>query len=281
MVINADSAQVYRDLRILSARPSDEEEAEAPHRLFGYRDGADPCSAADWATEARSEIAQAHGSNNLPILVGGTGLYLRTLMEGIAPVPAIDPEIRSAVRAMPVEQAFAALASEDPNMAETLIPTDTTRVARALEVIRTTGRSLREWRQERVGGIAAEVRLLPLILLPPREWLRDRCDRRFEVMMGKAGLEEARRLLARNLSADFPVMRAIGVPQVAAFLRGEVSKEVAISEGQAATRQYAKRQYTWFRRQPPESWARLEQPIDREEALQRALLLLGASGQMA
>ena len=171
-VINADSAQVYRDLRIVTARPSAEEEARAPHRLFGHVDAADAgYSAARWASEARDAIDAAVAAGSLPILVGGTGLYLRTLIDGIAPVPEIDPAIRAEVRAMPVADAYAALADADPEQAAKLNPTDTTRVARALEVIRSTGRSIAEWRRERVGGIGERIDLRALILLPPREWL--------------------------------------------------------------------------------------------------------------
>ena len=274
VVINADSAQVYRDLRILSARPTVEEERRAPHLLYGYRDGAQPFSAADWAADARVQIQKVHGGGKLPILVGGTGMYLRTLLDGIAPVPEIDPETRSQVRALPVEESFAALAQEDPAAADRLNPADTTRIARALEVVRSTGRPLSQWQAERIGGIAHGVHLLPLILLPPRGWLHGRCDRRFAEMLSPEGLEEVNGLLERQLDPALPVMRAIGVPQVAAFTRGQLTRKEALLTGQAATRQYAKRQYTWFRRQPPDNWPRLEEPLDGEEALERALNLL-------
>lgn len=272
VIINADSAQVYRDLRILSARPSKEEEAKAPHRLYGCRDGAEPYSAAAWAKDAGEEIRGVQAAGKLPILAGGTGLYLRTLLDGIAPVPEVKAEIRQEVRALPVGKAFAALAREDANAAHRLRPSDTARVARALEVVRSTGRPLAEWQRDRVGGMAAEVALRPLILLPPREWLTERCDLRFEQMIGPEGVEEARRLLGRKLDPSLPVMRAIGVPQIAALLRGEFSRDEALAAGRTATRQYAKRQYTWFRRQPSESWPRFTTPLDelgvKEEALQ-------------
>ncbi len=256
VVINADSAQVYRDLRILSARPSEAEEARAPHRLYGYRDGADPCSAADWAGDSKAAIRDAHRAGQLPILVGGTGLYMRTLLEGIAPVPEIDAEIRRDVRALPVVEAFAALEREDPPATRRLRPSDTTRVARALEVVRSTGRPLLDWQGEKAGGIGEEVRLRPLILLPPRDWLYERCNRRFETMFGPTAFAEVEALLARRLDPILPVMRAIGVPEVAAFLEGKLGREEAIAAGQTATRQYAKRQYTWFSRQPPAEWPR-------------------------
>src|SRR5512139_2356525 len=271
VVINADSSQVYRDLAIVSARPTKEEEARAPHRLYGYRDGALPFSAADWAADARAAVKDAHAAGRLPILVGGTGLYLRTLIEGIAPVPPIDPEVRAAVRAMPVAESHAALAAEDPKAAQRLRPSDTTRVARALEVVRSTGLPLSHWQQHKAGGIGDRVHLLPLILLPPREWLYARCDRRFDQMMSEQGIEEVRRLLERKLDPALPVMRAIGVAAIAAFLRGEMDREEALEAGRTATRQYAKRQYTWFSHQPPPDWPRFREPLDGDRETARAI----------
>ena len=270
VVINADSTQVYRDLRIVSARPSAEEEARVPHRLYGTRDGADACSAAEWAADAKAAIAGAHDERQLPVLVGGTGLYLRTLLDGIAPVPDIDPDIRAAVRAMPVADAHAALSREDPPAAARIRRSDTTRTARALEVVRSTGRPLAEWQREKVGGISAEVSLAPLILLPPRDWLYARCDARFEKMFSNEGIEEVSSLLARNLPALAPVMRAIGVREIAAYLNGDLDRAAALEAGRTATRQYAKRQYTWFARQPPAPWPQFRAPLEAgviEEAL--------------
>lgn len=261
VIVNADSAQVYRDLRILTARPSAADEARIPHRLYGYRDGAEPCSAADWGNDASAAIRAAHAEGRLPILAGGTGLYLRTLLDGIAPVPPIDPEVRRAVRALPVADAHAALAREDPEAAARLRPADSSRVARALEVVRSTGRRLGDWQRQKTGGIGAEVRLRPLILLPPRDWLYERCDRRFESMVDGGGPEEVRALLARGLDPSLPVMRAIGVAEIGALLNGHCSRDEAVAAGRTATRQYAKRQYTWFSRQPPAHWPRfLEAP---------------------
>jgi tRNA dimethylallyltransferase len=273
VIVNADSAQVYKDLRVISARPSEEEEARIPHRLYGTSDGADPCSAADWAREAKAAIADAHGAGLLPILVGGTGLYLRTLLDGIAPVPEIDPEIRWAVRAMSVSIAHEALQREDAEAAGRLRPTDTSRVARALEVVRSTGRTLSAWQGERVGGLAGMVHLRPLLLLPPRPWLYERCDARFAGMMSEQGLEEVSLLLARDLSPSVPVMRAIGVREIAAFLRGKATREEALTAGRIATRRYAKRQYTWFAHQPPAEWLRFTDPLG-PETLVDALRLL-------
>jgi tRNA dimethylallyltransferase len=255
-IINADSMQVYADLRILTARPTIAEEARVPHRLFGYVDGAEACSAARWAADARAAITEAHAEGRLPILVGGTGLYLRTLIDGIAPVPEIAPAIRSAVRALPVADAHAALAAADPAAAARLAPGDTSRIARALEVVRSTGRPLAEWQACREGGIDGTVHLAALILLPDRDWLADRIDRRFATMLATAQ-DEVRALLARrDIPADAPVRRAIGVAELARHLAGEITHDAAMDAGSLATRQYAKRQSTWFRRQPPGGWER-------------------------
>lgn len=259
-MINADASQVYRDLRILSARPDAADEARVPHLLFGYRDGAAACSAAQWAADARAAIETAQNEGRLPILVGGTGLYLRTLLDGIAPVPEIDAAVRAEVRAMPVAEAHAALTREDPAAAARLAPADTTRVARALEVVRSTGRTLADWQATRSGGIGASIDLHPLILLPEREDLVARCDARLMEMFDTGGVEEVAALLARtDLPADAPVRRAIGVPEITAMLAGSLAREAALAAAQLATRRYAKRQYTWFRHQPPAEWPRTSQ----------------------
>jgi tRNA dimethylallyltransferase len=264
IVINADSAQVYQDLRIVSARPSQADEARAPHRLYGYRDGADVCSAADWAADARAEIDAAHQAGKLPILVGGTGLYLRTLLEGIAPVPPIEPSVRQSVRSLGLPETLRALRREDPEAAERIRPTDSSRLARALEVVRSTGHPLAQWQREKQGGIADRVKLYPLILLPPRDWLYRRCDARFDDMFSEAGMDEVRTLLDRRLNPALPVMRAIGVREIGAFLSGAFGRAEALEAGRTATRRYAKRQYTWFSRQPPPEWPRSSAPLDCE-----------------
>ena len=258
VVINADSAQVYADLAVLSARPSEEEMQGVDHRLFGTWDGAAACSAADWAEQARAVIADVHQRGAVPILVGGTGLYLRTLLDGIAPVPPIDPAVRDLVRGMPVSDAYAALLVEDPERAAALSPTDRTRVARALEVVRSTGQSLGHWQAQLAGGIGNLVQLHTAVLLPPRDWLYERCDRRFAQMLERGALEEVQRLLARKIDPDMPVMRAIGVPELTALQAGTVSQSEALASGAQATRNYAKRQFTWFRNQSPPDWRRIE-----------------------
>jgi len=273
VVVNADSAQVYADLAVLSARPSPADMGGIEHRLYGAWDGAIACSAADWAEAASAQIADIHRSGAIPILVGGTGLYLRTLLDGIAPVPAIPPETRAAVRALPVAEAHAALRREDPERAARLHPTDTARVARALEVVRATGRTLASWQAERVGGIGGAVHLFPAILLPPRDWLYPRCDTRFAAMVDGGAMGEVEALLARRLDPALPVMRAIGVPEIAAFLRGELGRDAAIAAGAQATRNYVKRQFTWLRHQPPSRWPGIESETFDADTLFESLFL--------
>lgn len=262
VIINADSAQVYSELPVLSAQPTPDEMAQAPHRLFGYLDGTEPCSAARWAKDAKSAIAEAHDTGALPVLVGGTGLYMRTLLDGIAPIPEIDPALRADIRNLPVAEAYAALQDVDPQAAASLAPTDSSRIARALEVIQSTGRSILSWRQDKIGGIGADITLKPVLLLPPRAWLYDRCDQRFDAMMDGGAVEEVAALLKLNLPGDAPVMRAIGVREISAMLAGEMTRDQAAALGKIATRQYAKRQYTWFRNQAPAHWPRFDDVIN-------------------
>jgi tRNA dimethylallyltransferase len=252
-VINADASQVYRDLRILSARPTDEEEARVPHRLFGYKDGAFACSAAEWAEDAKVAIGEALGAGRLPILVGGTGLYISTLLQGIAPVPEIDPEVRRAVRALPAAAAHAALAAEDPAAAARLHPNDTARLHRALEVVRTTGRPIAAWRESRVGGIATDYVIELQTIVTPVPELYARCDARVDQMIARGAVEEAAALRDRRLDPALPVMRAIGVSQLIQYLAGELKLEAAVAAIKQATRNYAKRQRTWLRHQLPPS----------------------------
>jgi len=272
VIINADSMQVYRDLRVVTARPDEADEARHPHRLFGYIDGAEACSAARWARDAKMAVSQAHAERRLPVLVGGTGLYLRTLLDGIAPVPDIDPEVRADIRAMAVTDAYEALTREDATAAGRLAPGDTTRVARALEVVRSTGQPLAYWQMQSVGGIAASIQLVPLALLPPRDWLFARCDARFEIMID-AGQSEVAALAGRKLDPALPVMRAIGVSEIVGLLDGGLDRSRAVAAGQLATRRYAKRQYTWFANQSPTEWARCTTNLDIAEVRQLAIIL--------
>ncbi len=236
------------------------------HRLFGAWDGADACSAADWAVRAKAEIADCHANDAVPILVGGTGMYLKVLIEGIAPIPAIAPEVREVVRSMDTETAYAALMIEDPVRAADLNPGDSQRIARALEVKRSTGVTLGDWQQAKTGGIGEEVALHPLVMMPPRQWVYDRCDTRFAAMLDDGAVEEVAALLKRELPEDLPIMRAIGVSEIAALIREEITREDAIIAGSQATRNYAKRQFTWLRGQSPADWPKVEsQNIEIDE----------------
>jgi tRNA dimethylallyltransferase len=264
VIINADSAQVYADLAVLSARPTAAEMGGIDHRLFGAWDGAEACTAAGWAAAARKEIARCHEEGSVPILAGGTGLYLKVLLEGIAPIPEIDPHIREVVRALPTTSAYAALMIEDPERASQLEPGDSQRIARALEVKRSTGVTLADWQLAKSGGIAEEVTLHPLLLLPPREWVYRRCDARFAAMLEGRAIAEVEALLARDLEPDLPVMRAIGVREIAALIENRSTREHTLEAGAQATRNYAKRQFTWFRRQTDPQWRRIEGEVELE-----------------
>jgi tRNA dimethylallyltransferase len=268
VIVNADSAQLYRDLNVISAAPTVEELSRAEHRLYGVIDGAEPCSAADWAAMARRQIKEVHAHGKMPILVGGTGLYLTTLINGIAPIPAIDAEVRRDVRAADVGANRGRLSELDPDAAARLKPADTLRIARALEVVLSTGRTLGEWQEQRQGGIGEAVALRPVVLLPPRDWLYARCDERFAQMFEGGAIEEVAALLKRGLDPKLPVMRAIGVREIAAYLSGEIDRAAVIAQGQRATRNYAKRQYTWFTHQPPLEWPRFTDPLDTRAALE-------------
>lgn len=254
-IINADSMQVYRELRLLTARPSAAEEARAPHLLYGYRSGAEACSAAAWAADARAALDQTWSEGRLPIVVGGTGLYFRTLLYGIAPIPDVPEDVRLEVRARMQEQGpeavHAELAALDPALAARLKPTDRQRIARGLEVVLGTDKPLSAWQALPLeGGLLAEnVDALLLVLTPPRGELYERCNQRLAAIMAQGGLEEVRALLELDLPADAPVMKALGVPEFRRHLAGELDFDAALTLAQAATRQYAKRQLTWFRHQ--------------------------------
>jgi tRNA dimethylallyltransferase len=252
VVINADSMQVYDVLRVVTARPGADDEARAPHRLYGVLHPSLACSAALWKDLAAAEMRAAWEAGKLPVVVGGTGLYLRTLMEGISPIPDIPDEIRNAARqrlASIGNAAFhAELAARDPVMAVRLDPSNSQRLVRALEVLDATGKSLAEWQAVPPEG-AVPARWLTYALLPPRDALYANCDRRFRLMMEQGALDEVAALLDLHLDPALPAMKALGVPELAAHLRGTIGREDAIQRASQATRNYAKRQMTWFRHQ--------------------------------
>ena len=264
VVINADSMQVYRDLRIITARPTQDEEARVPHRLYGHVDAAVNFSAGAWVTDASKMLEEARAEGRLPIFIGGTGLYFKALTAGLSVVPPIPAEVREDVRARlernGVEALHAELARRDPRAAERLNLRDRTRIARALEVVEATGRSLLDWHHEGQPPLLPKGSFRAVFLAPERDALYARIDARFDAMLRAGALEEVERLAARNLDPLLPAMKAHGVPALIRHLRGELSLEEAATIGRADTRHYAKRQFTWFRHQLPEfEWVKLEE----------------------
>jgi tRNA dimethylallyltransferase len=256
VVINADSMQVYRDLRIITARPTPQEEARVPHRLYGHVDASVNFSAGAWVADAAGILAEARGQNRLAVFVGGTGLYFKALTRGLSAVPPIATEIRENVRARlerdGVEALHAELARRDPASAERLKPRDRTRIARALEVVEATGRSLTDWHREGLPPLLPQGQFRALFLEPERDQLYARIDARFDAMLKAGALEEVAQLAERKLDPLLPAMKAHGVPALIRHLQGEITLEQAAAIGRADTRHYAKRQFTWFRHQLPE-----------------------------
>jgi tRNA dimethylallyltransferase len=264
VIVNADSMQVYRDLRIITARPTPDEEVAVPHRLYGHVDAAINFSAGSWVSDAARALAEARVQNRLPIFVGGSGLYFKALTRGLSAVPPIAAEIRESVRARlqrdGVEALHAELAQRDPASAERLKPRDRTRIARALEVVEATGRSLTDWHRDGLPPLLPPKTFSALFLEPDRDQLYARIDARFEAMLGSGALEEVAALAARKLEPLLPAMKAHGVPALIRHLNGEITLEAAAEIGRADTRHYAKRQFTWFRHQLPEfEWVKPEE----------------------
>jgi len=256
MVINTDSMQVYRDLRVLTARPTPEEETLAPHRLYGHVDASINFSAGAWVVDAAKVLDEARAQNRMPIFVGGSGLYFKALTRGLSAVPPIPPDVRDGVRTRldrnGVEALHVELSRRDPVYAARLKPRDRTRIARALEVVEATGRSLTDWHREGLPPLLPPGEFFALFLSPGRDALYARIDARFNAMLKQAALDEVDRLAARKLDPLLPAMKAHGVPTLIRHLTGELSLEQAASIGRADTRHYAKRQFTWFRHQLPE-----------------------------
>jgi tRNA dimethylallyltransferase len=268
VIVNADSMQVYRDLRVLTARPAREEEAVAPHRLYGHIDAAVNFSAGAWVADAANVLAEARGQNRLPIFVGGSGLYFKALTRGLSAVPPIPPDVREDVRARlardGVEAVHAALLQRDPVSAERLKPRDRTRIARALEVVEATGRSLTDWHRDGLPPQLAPGTFGAVFLSPERDELYTRIDARFDAMLQAGALDEVAALASRKLDSLLPAMKAHGVPALIRHLDGELTLEQAAVIGRADTRHYAKRQFTWFRHQLPEfEWVKPEQARER------------------
>ena len=261
VVINADSMQVYRELRVLTARPSAEDEALAEHRLYGHVSAGTRYSVGTWLADIAPELAEARRAGRLAIVAGGTGLYFKALTEGLSPVPEIDAKIREHWRAAAGAEGPQALhrilAERDPIMAARLRPSDPQRIVRALEVLDTTGRSLFEWQTMRPPPLVPLAEAVPVVLAPPRAWLHARIAKRFDAMVRAGAAEEAAAILSRGLDPALPVMKAIGVRPLAAAVRGDFSLDAAIEIAKTETRRYAKRQETFFRGQFPD-WPRID-----------------------
>lgn len=266
-IINADSMQVYDVLRELTARPSAEEEARAPHRLYGHVPPAAPYSVGQWQAEAMVEIEAAQARGEVPIITGGTGLYFKSLTEGLVEIPDIDEATRSTWRARLADEGSAALHAElaavDAPLAERLAPNDQQRILRGLEVYHATGTPLSEWQKVKPSAPLGAAH--KILLMPAREWLYARCNARFEQMLAGAAKDEVAHLWALNLPPDMPVMKALGVAEIIALMGGEMDEENAIQAAQQATRRYAKRQMTWFRNQMRDWQAFTEQDYIRNQ----------------
>lgn len=263
IIINADSMQVYDTLRVLTARPDETDMAAVPHRLYGHVAPETPYSTGRWMREVRALLSDI-GPERPVIFVGGTGLYMRALTHGLSPMPHIPNAIRTRRRAQMLAESAAALHAEltrrDPRTAQSLEPGDTQRIVRALEVLDASGRSIREWQAMPGTPVIRSDAARRLVLMPDRAVLHERINTRFSAMIDNGAAEEVRALTARTIDPQSPVMKAIGVQQIADWLSGKINRETAIFQAQAATRQYAKRQMTWFRNQLGSAWTIVESP---------------------
>ncbi|MBX3511126.1 MAG: tRNA (adenosine(37)-N6)-dimethylallyltransferase MiaA [Hyphomonadaceae bacterium] len=261
-IINVDSMQVYRDLRVLTARPTAEEEGRAPHHLYGHIDAAKLYSTGRWLGDALAAIATVRARNRIPILVGGTGLYFKALTQGLAEMPPVDPDVRAALRARAQGEGASALHAElvrvDPAAAARIMPNDAPRILRALEVFETCGEPISALQQNNTPALA-RADWIGFALTPEREALYAGIDRRFDTMLGAGALEEVRALAARGLDSALPAMKAHGAPALMAHLRGEISLQEAAAIAKRDTRRYAKRQFTWIAGQMSD-WPRISAP---------------------
>lgn len=272
-IVNVDSVQVYRDLRIITARPAPEDECRVPHRLYGHVDAAENYSVGRWCGEAAAALIDSAQQSRAAILVGGTGLYFNALTRGLAAVPPIPKEIRDDVRGRLAGEGVAALhaelAAHDPAAAARLKPGDRARVTRALEVVLATGRSILDWHDDNKPATVDLAAAAKVFLMPGRDVLAHTIDARFDAMMAAGALDEVRALAARNLNPNLPVMKAHGVPWLIRHLNGEVTQAEAVEHAKLETRQYTKRQATWFRNQLPDFvWA---SPRDAQAVIEAQL----------
>jgi tRNA dimethylallyltransferase len=271
-IVNADSMQVYRDFRILTARPSPEEEARAPHHLYGHVDAGERYSTGRWLTDALAAIAEIRARDKTPILVGGTGLYFKALTQGLAEMPSIDPDLRAALTERVAREGasslHAELAASDPQTAARLGPNDAPRIIRALEIIETTGESITAFQANTKPALAAH-EWRGLALTPDREALYAAINTRFDHMLEHGALDEVRAFAARNLDPTLPATKAHGAPALSAHVRGDLTRDEAAEIAKRDTRRYSKRQFTWIANQMPD-WPRITAPDLRtrtEEAL--------------
>jgi tRNA dimethylallyltransferase len=276
VIINADSMQVYRDLRIITARPTPDEEKRVPHRLYGHVDAAENYSVGRWFGEAAAALADTFGQGRPAIMTGGTGLYFSTLTRGIAAVPPVPAEIRRVVRNRLTTEGVAALHQElskrDPATAARLKPGDRARITRALEVVLATGRSLTQWHEDNMPARLDLAAAAKVFLMPNRDELGLRIDARFDAMMAAGALEEVRAFAARNLDPNLPAMKAHGVPWLIRHLKGEIAMAEAVAQAKRDTRRYTKRQTTWFRNQLPQfEWAEPQHAATAVEAQLRRI----------
>jgi tRNA dimethylallyltransferase len=277
VIVNADSMQVYRDLRVITARPAPEDEARVPHRLYGHVDAAENYSTGRWLKDVAATLEDIRAGGKLPILVGGTGLYFTALSTGLAAVPPIPDDIRDEVRGRLAREGVAPLRAEleqlDPKTAARLRVNDRNRISRALEVVKATGRSLTDWHSEGMPPVLDASRVAKVFLETERTALVSRIEARFDAMLKAGALDEVRALAARNLDPTLPAMKAHGVPRLIRHLRGEIGLNEAAEGAKMDTRRYARRQLTWFRNQLSDwPWARAG---DAEAALMQQLASLG------
>lgn len=262
VVINADSMQVYDTLHVLTARPFDADMAGVPHHLYGSVAAGRHYSTGEWLRDAAALLEGVRAAGKLPVFVGGTGLYFKALTGGLSDMPPVPPAIRERIRARLADEGPEALhgvlTATDPETAQSLRPGDGQRIVRALEIFEATGTSIRTFQTQSGPVFVDPLRARKIVVLPDRALLRERIDRRFSRMLDLGAVEEVEALLALDLSAGMPVMKAIGVPQIAAMLAGTMSRSEVIETASAATRQYAKRQMTWFRNQLDDSWLRVD-----------------------
>ncbi|KPF42373.1 tRNA (adenosine(37)-N6)-dimethylallyltransferase MiaA [Rhizobium sp. AAP43] len=262
VVINADSMQVYDTLQVVTARPDDAEMQGVDHRLYGHVPASRPYSTGEWLRDVTVLLEELRDVGRLPVIVGGTGLYFKALTGGLSDMPAIPADIRERYRTRLLQEGpealYQCLIERDPRTAEKLQARDGQRIVRALEILEATGSSIRELQAKTGPCLIDPDRAEKLVVLPDRATLYGRIDRRFSVMMDSGAIDEVKALLAMQLSPDLPAMRAIGVSQIQAMLRGEVSREEAVVSAATATRHYAKRQMTWFRNQMDDSWRRVD-----------------------